>query len=158
MTATSVPVALERSLIDTVTGPIDWATVLLKPGGACDPRRFHHGETRAVCAWLDVMRNELEPPVTSGDIAILGSIGRVSLIELRLARSVAVHGITDTAGHPKQTAAELRAYVRLKADLIGKLRFRRGAAEVSLADYLDASSTTTTDDHAMEDQHVADAP
>jgi hypothetical protein len=71
------------------------------------------------------LEDELERPVLVADRMILGSIARTLVMEHRVFRRCSERGVSTPAGDVRPTLPEFRALAQLKAQLLGKLRFRR---------------------------------
>lgn len=79
---------------------------------------------------LDVYRGELEGALdhdpTPADLAILDNVRRARSFTLLLTRKAYGRGITTRQGEVRGTLVELRQWIRLEADLLGRLSFRHG--------------------------------
>jgi hypothetical protein len=92
--------------------------------GVSKPKGIPAPEVAAVYAFVEELRADLAAPPTAADEATLASLARVSLLELRFSRAVFSKGGITRAGDVKGVTVELRQLVRLKVDLLAKLRFR----------------------------------
>lgn len=90
---------------------------------------------------LDIYRAELEDALdhspTPADLAILDSVRRCRSFVLLLTRKAYGRGTTTRQGEVRGTVTELRQWIRLEADLLGRLAFRSELPE-TLAGYLES--------------------
>ena len=103
-----------------------WRIVLLRPQGAGGPTNVPPEELDAVITWLGELEESLTDP-SPVDLSLLGSLGRISLLELRLARSVFKDGAMTSKGAVKSALTELRATTILKLKILSRLPARSKA-------------------------------
>jgi len=114
-----------------------WRTLLLRPQGAGGPTNVPPEELDATIKWLCELEASLEDP-SPVDLSVIGSLGRITLLELRLARSVFKDGCITSKGQAKDALTELRHTTRLKLELLSRLPARSKAQP-------DAAPLTFTD-------------
>lgn len=98
-----------------------WRAAILGAAGLVDVPNVSPDEVKAVAGWVAAMRDELESP-TAADDALLGTLGRIALIELRLSRHVYSKGAVTARGEVRPALAELRQVQRLKAEVLRDVR------------------------------------
>ena len=100
-----------------------WALVLRSPTGSTKPKSVPRRELYAVAAWIAQLEAAMADPPSPSDHYVLGSIGRHTLLNLRLAREV-FRATKTKGGEIKVSVGELRQSTRFVVDLLGKLRFK----------------------------------
>lgn len=103
-----------------------WRELLLKPQGAGGPMSMPAEELDAVLKWLDEVAESIDDP-SPVDLSLLGSLGRVMILELRLSRAIFRRGLLDKKGNAKAALTELRATQILKLKILGRLPLRSKA-------------------------------
>src|SRR5260221_2562586 len=108
-----------------------WQDIIRGIAGASKPRNLMPAEVAAVREWTATLEAELAETPGAADLAVLSSLGRIALLELSLSRNVFEKGgVLREGGEVKETLVELRQLIRLKADLLGRLDFRRDPKNV----------------------------
>ena len=123
--------------------PVPWEKAVQCVAGVYRVHGVRPVEAAAVAAWVDALEADLAEPANAADRAILGSLARVSLLELRAARTLFDRGLLTGAPKGKREVrgllGEFRALVNTKATLLSRLTFHRGKRQpVNLTDYLKA--------------------
>lgn len=108
-----------------------WKALLTALAGASPVPGLQAQEVAALAEWVTALEADLAEPPTAADLSLLGSIARTAYLELRLSRVVFDRGVTSNRGAKvKPALTELRAMIRLKADLLARLSFKREPQKV----------------------------
>lgn len=103
-----------------------WRDAVRGVTGLSRPKGLTDRDVAAVYGLLEQLRAELEAPATAADEDVLASFARTVLLEWRLARAVFGQGALRKNGDARPALGELRQVIRLKVDLLSRLRFRNG--------------------------------
>ena len=120
--------------------PPRWAFPLRNPTGSSSARNIPRAELLAVESWVADLEADLAEPPGAREHFILGSIGRHTLLNMRLSREV-FRSTRTKGGEIKQSVGELRQSTRLIVELLGRLRFKTGRAAVPPPDLRDQWSS-----------------
>ena len=104
-----------------------WAAILREPAGGGRAKNVPAREHAAVMAYLDALQAALAVAPGPRELITLGDIGRLKLVQLRLAREVFQRTRNRVTGDVRPSVGELRATTRLLHDLTNSLRFRDGS-------------------------------
>ena len=107
----------------------DWALIFQHATGS-SRLTGSKAERDALAAWLCALEADLVDPPNAADRSVLGSLARVALLELRLARECFNRGLIRDRVEIRPALPELRQVIRLKADLLSRLNFRRDPRKV----------------------------
>ena len=111
-----------------------WRELLKNTLGAGSLGNIPQEELSATLDWLQALEDGLASSPTPVDVSLLGSLARLNLAELRLARTMFKTGTVSRKGEIKASLVELRHVAALKASLLGRLRFRRDPRRVQRGD------------------------
>ncbi len=129
--------------------PAAWKTAIRALAGTRRIVNVPADEIEAVYGLVAQLREDLFATATAADETVLASLARIQLLEWRLARHVFGNGALRKNGDVRPSLVELRQVVRLKADLLTRLRFRDGAKpEKTLNGYLAERATASAPRHA----------
>lgn len=116
---------------------LTWLQVIQNVSGGCKPRGIPPVELEALALAMLQLETELAPPVLVADRMILGSIARTLVFEHRMFRLSSDRGVLRSNGDIRPSLPEFRSLAKLKADLLGRLRFRDGKTpKTTLDDFL----------------------
>lgn len=116
---------------------VPWKEAVRGLTGTKTPKNIPDDEVAAVYGLVGELRADLAAPATASDEGTLASIARLQLLEWRLSRTVFQSGAIRKNGDVRPALTELRQIMRLKSDLLARLRFRDAkSARKTLDSYL----------------------
>jgi hypothetical protein len=113
----------------------NWEVAMQALSGSLKTKGFPPQEIAAVVGWIAALEGEM-PVVGAKERALLGTLGRVVLLEHRVFRLLCDRGLTTQRGEVKGLLAEFRTLAGLKASLLARLKVRKEPKPLDLGSYL----------------------
>jgi hypothetical protein len=123
-----------------VRGAGGWADLIVAISGGSRVRNILPRDAEEVKNWQAALMADLQEPPNSADLSIIGTLGRLMVLELRLGRILFTQGSTLPNGEERPAYSRFCVIVRLKLDLQKSLKFRSSKTALPLAGYLKARS------------------